>query len=85
ILTPILLLSIFLPVVKSAITPLGLSGPALQEYQTSLTFKGLLEGYLTMDTISALAFGMIGVHPIRPQGVYDRKSISIATAQAGRI
>ncbi len=39
ILTPILLLSIFLLFVKSVFTPLGQSGPAMQEYQTSPDFQ----------------------------------------------
>ncbi|MBJ8113182.1 branched-chain amino acid transport system II carrier protein [Bacillus cereus group sp. N6] len=85
ILTPILLLSIFLLFVKSVFTPLGQSGPAMQEYQTSPIFKGFMEGYLTMDTISALAFGIIVVNAIRSKGVKDRKSIAIATAKAGLI
>ncbi len=85
ILTPILLLSIFLLFVKSVFTPLGQSGPAMQEYQTSPLFKGFMEGYLTMDTISALAFGIIVVNAIRSKGVKDRKSIAIATAKAGLI
>lgn len=44
-----------------------------------------MEGYLTMDTISALAFGIIVVNAIRSKGVNDRKSIAIATAKAGLI
>ena len=83
VLTPILLLSIFLLFVKSVFTPLGQSGPAMQEYQTSPIFKGFMEGYLTMDTISALAFGIIVVNAIRSKGVNDRKSIAIATAKQG--
>ncbi len=85
VLTPILLLSIFLLFVKGVFTPLGQSGPAMQEYQTSPIFKGFMEGYLTMDTISALAFGIIVVNAIRSKGVNDRKSIAIATAKAGLI
>ncbi len=85
ILTPILLLSIFLLFVKSVFTPLGQSGQAMPEYQTSPIFKGFMEGYLTMDTISALAFGIIVVNAIRSKGVNDRKTIAIATAKAGFI
>lgn len=85
VLTPILLLSIFLLFFKSVFSPLGQSGPAMQEYQTSPVFKGFMEGYLTMDTISALAFGIIVVNAIRSKGVNDRKSIAIATTKAGLI
>ncbi|PDZ72318.1 branched-chain amino acid transport system II carrier protein BrnQ3 [Bacillus pseudomycoides] len=85
VLTPILLFSIFLLFVKSVFTPLGNSGPAMQEYQTSPIFKGFMEGYLTMDTISALAFGIIVVNAIRSKGVEDRKAVAIATTKAGLI
>ncbi|MEB3056104.1 branched-chain amino acid transport system II carrier protein BrnQ3 [Bacillus pseudomycoides] len=85
VLTPILLFSIFLLFAKSVFTPLGNSGPAMQEYQTSPIFKGFMEGYLTMDTISALAFGIIVVNAIRSKGVEDRKAVAIATTKAGLI
>ncbi|PEK70866.1 branched-chain amino acid transport system II carrier protein [Bacillus pseudomycoides] len=85
VLTPILLFSIFLLFVKSVFTPLGNSGPSMQEYQTSPIFKGFMEGYLTMDTISALAFGIIVVNAIRSKGVEDRKAVAIATTKAGLI
>ncbi|MGI2789440.1 branched-chain amino acid transport system II carrier protein BrnQ3 [Bacillus cytotoxicus] len=85
ILTPILLFSIFLLFVKSVFTPLGPSGPAMQDYVTSPTFKGFMEGYLTMDTISALAFGIIVVNAIRSKGVEDRKTVAIATTKAGLV
>ncbi|PEB52691.1 branched-chain amino acid transport system II carrier protein [Bacillus pseudomycoides] len=85
VLTPILLFSIFVLFVKSVFTPLGHSGPAMQEYQTSPIFKGFMEGYLTMDTISALAFGIIVVNAIRSKGVENHKSIAIATAKAGLV
>ena len=85
VLTPILLLSIFVLFVKSVFTPLGQSGPAMQDYQTSPIFKGFMEGYLTMDTISALAFGIIVVNAIRSKGVKDRKAVAIATTKAGLI
>ncbi|MED1622860.1 branched-chain amino acid transport system II carrier protein BrnQ3 [Bacillus pseudomycoides] len=85
VLTPILLFSIFLLFVKNVFTPLGNSGPAMQEYQTSPIFKGFMEGYLTMDTISALAFGIIVVNAIRSKGVEDRKAVAIATTKAGLI
>ncbi|WP_459501582.1 branched-chain amino acid transport system II carrier protein BrnQ3 [Bacillus sp. C1] len=85
VLTPILLFSIFILFAKSIFTPLGQSGPAMQEYQVSPIFKGFMEGYLTMDTISALAFGIIVVNAIRSKGVEDRKTVAIATTKAGFI
>lgn len=57
----------------------------MQDYVTSPTFKGFMEGYLTMDTISALAFGIIVVNAIRSKGVEDRKTVAIATTKAGLV
>ncbi|MGG2092959.1 branched-chain amino acid transport system II carrier protein [Bacillus sp. S13(2024)] len=85
ILTPILLLSISLLFVKSVFTPLGQTGPALQEYQSSPIFKGFMDGYLTMDTISALAFGIIVVNAIHAKGVKDKKAVALATTKAALI
>lgn len=85
VLTPILLLSILLLFIKSVFTPLGQSGPVMQDYQASPIFKGFMEGYLTMDTISALAFGIIVVNAIRSKGVEDHKAIALATTKAGLI
>lgn len=85
VLTPILLFSIFLLFAKSVFTPLGQPGPAMPEYENSPIFKGFMEGYLTMDTISALAFGIIVVNTIRSKGVTSRKAIAIATTKAGLI
>lgn len=85
VVTPILLISIFLLFVKSVMTPLGETGQATEAYTNSPVFKGFMEGYLTMDTISALVFGIIVVHAIRSGGIDDKKAVAIATTTAALI
>lgn len=85
ILTPLLLLSIAALFISAMMNPLGEAQPAIQEYSTSPGFKGFMEGYLTLDTIAALAFGIIVVNAIRDQGVQEKRAITKAAIQAAII
>ncbi|WP_082423189.1 branched-chain amino acid transport system II carrier protein [Paenibacillus dakarensis] len=83
ILTPLLLLGIAGLFVAVIINPHGSAQPAVQEYVEMPVFKGFMEGYLTLDTIAALAFGIIVINAIRDKGVQDNRMIAKATIQAG--
>lgn len=85
ILTPLLLLSIVALFISVMMSPLGEVQPAIQEYSTSPGVKGFMEGYLTLDTIAALAFGIIVIHAIRDQGVQEKRAITKASVQAALI
>ncbi|QFT90197.1 Branched-chain amino acid transport system 2 carrier protein [Bacillus sp. THAF10] len=85
ILTPILLSVIGLLVIKSIITPMGGIGAPTEDYTSSPFFKGFLEGYLTMDTIAALVFGIVVISAIKDKGVTDRKVITSLCLKAGFI
>jgi LIVCS family branched-chain amino acid:cation transporter len=85
VLTPLLLLSIAALFIAAMMSPLGEAHPAVQEYAASPGFKGFMEGYLTMDTIAALAFGIIVINAIRDTGVQDKRMITKAAVQAGII
>jgi LIVCS family branched-chain amino acid:cation transporter len=85
ILTPILLTVIGILVVKSIVTPMGTIGAPAEGYQSSPFFKGFLEGYLTMDTIAALVFGIVVISAIRDKGVTDKKTITSLCLKAGFI
>ncbi|MCR8842692.1 branched-chain amino acid transport system II carrier protein [Paenibacillus sp. SC116] len=85
ILTPLLLLSITALFIAAVMNPLGDVQPAVGEYVTSPGFKGFMEGYLTLDAIAALAFGLIVINAIRDKGVQDKRAITKATIQAGII
>ncbi|MGG4394160.1 branched-chain amino acid transport system II carrier protein [Paenibacillus thiaminolyticus] len=85
ILTPLLLVSIAGLFISAMMNPLGEAQAAVQEYATSPGFKGFMEGYMTLDTIAALAFGIIVINAIRDQDVQDKRAITKATIQAAVI
>lgn len=76
ILTPALLIVLILLVSKSIITPMGTLQKPNDDYATTPFFKGFIEGYLTMDTLGALVFGIIVVRFIRGKGITNKKSIT---------
>ena len=59
VLTPTLLTLIFVIVIGAFFKPLGSYGEATGAYVNSPFVTGFLEGYLTMDTIAALNFGIV--------------------------
>ncbi|MTD30508.1 branched-chain amino acid transport system II carrier protein [Planomicrobium sp. YIM 101495] len=85
ILTPVLLVIISLLAVKSILTPIGEIGPAIQTYETGAFFESFIQGYLTMDAIAALVFGIVVIQAIRERGVNSRGQILKATSIAGLI
>ncbi len=85
LLTPLLLLLLGAVFVKSLITPLGGAAEASDAYTTGTFFKGFLDGYLTMDLLAALAFGIVVANTVRTQGITSPKYIAkyMITAGAG--
>jgi LIVCS family branched-chain amino acid:cation transporter len=83
VLTPILLLLITVVFLSSIIKPLGGYGDATGEYLTSPFIKGFLEGYLTMDTIAALNFGIVIAVAIKSLGIKDEKEVVKSSIKAG--
>ena len=85
ILTPTLLILISLIFIATIFRPLGSYGIATEEYITSPFVKGFLEGYLTMDTIAALNFGIVIALAIKSKGIKEEKVIISASIKAGII
>ena len=85
ILTPTLLFLILVIVIGSFIKPLGGYGVAVNGYEVSSFFKGFIDGYLTMDTIAALNFGIVIALAIRSKGVSDDKAVVSLSIKAGLI
>ncbi|KML07436.1 branched-chain amino acid transport system II carrier protein [Rossellomorea marisflavi] len=85
ILTPSLLIILAVLVVKSIVTPMGKLGTPMEAYQDGPLFKGFIEGYLTMDTIAALVFGIVVINSIKDHGITSKASISAITMKAGVI
>lgn len=85
ILTPILIVVIGFLAVKSFLTPMGPIGASVGNYDTEAFFESFLQGYLTMDAIAALVFGIVIIQSIRAKGVEDKNTILKTTAYAGFI
>ncbi|MGM0897796.1 MAG: branched-chain amino acid transport system II carrier protein [Bacillota bacterium] len=85
ILTPILIIVIGFLAIKSFLTPMGPIGAPVGNYDTEAFFESFLQGYLTMDAIAALVFGIVIIQSIRAKGVEDKNVILKTTAYAGFI
>lgn len=85
ILTPIMILCIAILAVTAFAAPLGEPQTPGSGYSSQAFFKGFQEGYLTMDALASLVFGIIVINAIRARGVQERKSILFVCFQAAMI
>ncbi|WP_283247457.1 branched-chain amino acid transport system II carrier protein [Lederbergia citrea] len=85
ILTPVLLIVIALLALKSFITPMGPMGAPIDSYVGNAFFESFVQGYLTMDVIAALVFGIVVINALKNEGVRESKSLIKATVIAGVI
>lgn len=83
LLTPMLIIVLAMLLIKAIIDPLGTPQAAQGDYVNGPFFKGFLEGYLTMDTIAALVFGIVIINAIKEKGVTNRSEIAKVATQAG--
>ena len=85
VLTPILFLVIGALAVKSIVTPMGKIGESHGDYIDNPFFRSFVEGYLTMDVIAALVFGIVVINALRDEGVTQRGPMLKAMTIAGLI
>ncbi len=85
ILTPALLIILVILAGKALLTPMGSFQEPQGDYVDGAFFKGFLEGYLTMDALSALVFGIVVISSIKEQGIKDRLAITKICIKAGLI
>ncbi|GAA0121037.1 MAG: branched-chain amino acid transport system II carrier protein [Clostridium argentinense] len=85
VLTPLLLILIFTIFIYSIFNPLGSFGDPSGEYAKTPFFKGILDGYVTMDTIAALNFGVVISLTLKQMGIKDEKSLVSNSIRAGLI
>ena len=69
VITPVLLIALILLGVAAVFAPAGPVGGSVEAYQAQPLMKGFLEGYLTMDALGALVFGVVIATAIRDRGV----------------
>lgn len=85
VLTPVLLALVAFIVTVGIIKPAGTSGPPQEQYIQNPFINGFIEGYLTMDAIAALVFGIIVINAIKARGISDQKEITAITMKSGFI
>ncbi|MBR7553110.1 branched-chain amino acid transport system II carrier protein [Allobacillus sp. GCM10007491] len=56
-----------------------------ETYQTASFFKGIIDGYATMDALAAMAFGIVILTAIKQKGVTDHKQLRSYTVKAALI
>ncbi|MGI0534300.1 branched-chain amino acid transport system II carrier protein [Bacillus pfraonensis] len=83
LLTPLLLCMIALIFIKSMIITVGEVQVPIGNYKQSAVFQGFLDGYLTMDALAALIFGIVVANALRAKGVQDEKSLAKYMSMAG--
>jgi len=85
ILAPLKILALGVLAVAVFMLPLGDIGEATAAYQAAPFSQGFISGYLTMDTLGALVFGIVIVNAIRSRGVEAPHLITRYAVIAGLI
>ena len=85
ILTPILLILIVIVFAAALIHPLGEAVEVAGQYTSQPLLHGFLEGYLTMDALAALNFGIVVSLSIRSLGIEDDREVMMTSMKSGLI
>lgn len=85
ILTPCLLVLIVVVFAGCIMNPPGAYGEPAKAYMSAPLIKGFLEGYMTMDTLAALTFGVVISLNIKAIGVQKESVVVGETIKAGFI
>ncbi len=84
-LAPLKIVALAMLGVAALLWPAGDIIPATDAYQSAAFSGGFVEGYLTMDTLGALVFGIVIVNAARSRGVEDARLLMRYTVLAGLI
>ncbi len=85
VLTPVLLVLIVSIFVFSLFKPIGEFAAPIGDYIQFPLLKGFLDGYMTMDAIAALNFGIVISITLKEMGVTEEKKLVANTIKAGAI
>lgn len=83
VLTPVLVLLLLLLITLSMLNFDSIDRAPSEDYASAPLASGLLEGYLTMDAIAALAFGIVVISALRYQGLQEGRELVRGTVIAG--
>ncbi len=84
-LAPIKIIALAILGIGAVLWPAGGTLPATDVYQDAAFTNGFVNGYLTMDTLGALVFGIVIVNAARSRGVTETKLLTRYTIFAGLI
>lgn len=79
VMTPALIAMLAVLVIAALVNPLGEPSQAIEVYQQAPAVNGLIQGYMTLDAIAAVAFGWVIIQTIRSKGIEEKKAISYYT------
>ncbi|WLR51462.1 branched-chain amino acid transport system II carrier protein [Bacillus tianshenii] len=82
-LTPVVLSLIAIVFFKSMLGASTSFNAPSGSYITNPLFQGVLDGYLTMDALAALVFGIVIANALRSKGLNDEKQLSTYMVGAG--
>lgn len=85
ILAPLKIIAFSILGITAVLWPAGTSIPAIELYQQMPFSSGFINGYLTMDTLGALVFGIVIVNAARSRGVVSVGLLTRYTVLAGLI
>lgn len=83
VLSPVKIVALAILGVLAFLYPVGDAGNALTTYQTEPFSQGFIDGYLTMDALGAMVFGIVIVNAIRTRDVRDPQKIARYATIAG--
>ena len=75
-LAPLKIISLAVLGIAAFAIPAGFIPPAINNYVAAPVSEGFVNGYLTMDTLGALVFGIVIIHAIHSRGVTDKKLVT---------
>ncbi|NIH12297.1 MAG: branched-chain amino acid transport system II carrier protein [Serratia symbiotica] len=85
VLAPLKIVALAVLGIAALLWPVGTPISATNTYQTMAFSSGFVNGYLTMDTLGALVFGIVIVNAARSRGVKDTGLLTRYTILAGLI
>jgi branched-chain amino acid:cation transporter, LIVCS family len=84
-LAPLKIIALAILGIAAFALPAGPVGEATLEYQNAPFSLGFINGYLTMDTLGALVFGIVIVNAIRSRGIESPRLVTRYAVIAGLI
>ena len=85
VLAPVKIVALLALAAGAMLWPAGGISTATEAYQNAAFANGFVNGYLTMDTLASLVFGIVIVNAARSRGVTDSRLLTRYTIWAGLI